>query len=188
MLVNTTVQTDGGAAPASTLMVGGKVFSGVPTEQADGDLAALWLDTFRRLIIRGFDFGSEALLITDVNPAIHKTMLPRTMTQLTAPGNTEVIDVQTYNRVAMQITAASIDTDIDLAIYGSLNGTDYFPLAIESEAVANLTISGAVATIDTDGTYVVTSMPCAIKHAYGVFVAETGGTNATVDIIMRART
>lgn len=189
MLVNDAVAVDGAAAPTHVLMIGGKAFSGVPTEETANDVVAPWCDLNRRLILYSFDFSSEALSVEDVAPAVFAPFEPVSMTQLTAPGNTDPIEVRSFNMVSMQVIVASIDTNVVVRIDGSHDGTNYFPLALDDrQAVANLTYSGAQATIAANGTYVVTVLGLSTRYARGVFVSESASPSAaTLDITMKAK-
>lgn len=188
MLFDDAVQTDAAAAPTNVLMVGGKVFTGVPTAEAAGDVVAPWTDEYRRLILYGFLFPSEALGVTDVAPAQFAPYEPVTMAQLTAPGATDPIEVVDYNMVSAQVVLASVDTNVIVCLEGSHNGTDYFRLALEDDDVAGCAIAGSEATLTVDGPYVLTAF-CATKFARFNFVQETASpSGATLDVKMKAKT
>jgi hypothetical protein len=179
---------DGADAPTDALMVGGKVFTGVPVELADGKLAAPWLDEFRRLVAYAFSFTSEAFEIDDIAPAHFAPFAPVAMAQLAAPGETDPIEVRPFNRASCQIVLANANTSVTVRLNGSHDGTLYFPLPLEDVAVAGLTISGAQATITADGPYYLVTPPIATRYVDFEFVSEAGGTDATLDVTLKAKT
>lgn len=189
MLINNTVAADGGAAPTHAMMIGGKVFTGVPAAEAAGDIVAPWMDEYRRMIIYGFLFAAEALGITDVAPSILAPYEPVVMAQLTAPGATDPIEVVDYNRVTAQVTLANVDTNVIVRLEGSHDGTNYFPLGLENEDVTGCAIAASEATLTVDGTYLLVSGPIATKYARFYFIQETASPSpATLDVLMRAKT
>ena len=186
MLVNSAITTDGAAAPTHTCMVGGKVFTGVPAAEANGDLAAPWIDENRRIILYSFAFTSEALQIEDVAPAVQAPFEPVAMAQLVAPGATDPIEMFDFDRLAVQIILANRDTNVIVELQGSLDGTNYFSLCPENAVITGLAIAGSQATITADGTYQLTSKPCAARYGRFNWISEAGGTAATIDVMLKA--
>lgn len=188
MKVNDAVAVDGAVAPSDTLQIGGKLYSGVPAALTTGKIGAFWLDLFRRLIMYGFSFGSEATEIENVAPAEFAPFKPVDMDQLTAPGVTDEIEILDFNRVSAGIVVATIDTNIVARLEGSMDGTKWFPLAIEDTSITGLAISGANATITANGPFYLVSRKCSASFARVRWVSETGGTAAVADVTMKAQT
>lgn len=86
---------------------------------------------------------------------------------LTAPGSTSSVSGYGMLRHALQITVASINTDVVVRFEGSFDGTNWFNM------------DSADLTITLNGTYHIQSEKLA-KQVRGTFVSETGGTAATV--------
>jgi len=91
---------------------------------------------------------------------------------MTAPGSGNVTLAQKYPKIrtknyVMFVTVASVDTNVVVALNGSIDGTNW------SKVIGNQTIT-------SNGTthYNVANHP--IKYIQPVFVSESGGTNATV--------
>ena len=95
-----------------------------------------------------------------------------TYPEMTAPASGQSTLVQLYPKLKTQnytlfATVASIDTNVVVALNGSIDGTNW------SKIIGNQTIT-------TNGTshYNVANHP--IKYVQPVFVSESGGTSATV--------
>lgn len=187
MLVGSAVNTDGAAAPTHTCMVGGKVFTGVPAAEANGDLVAPWIDENRRIVLYSFSFTSEAFQVEDVAPAVQAPYEPVSMAQLTAPGATDPIEMLDFDRLAVQIILANKDTNVIVELQGSLNGTAWFSVCPENAVVTGLAIAGSQATITVDGTYQLTTKPFAARFGRFNFISEAGGANATIDVMLKAK-
>lgn len=179
--IDNAVATDGAAAPSSTVMVGGLVESTVPTEETDGDLAAFWIDTFRRLTLRGYNLSNGSLDVTDEYPALMAKFGPVAWTQLTAPGQTVGYIVDQYANIMIAIDFASVDTTADVQAEGSFNNSDWFPIAAYDNSVTNWAISGAVGQASGDGIFALHLYPTAAKWVRLNFTAEAGGTAVTID-------
>jgi len=97
-----------------------------------------------------------------------------TMTQLTAPGDTDTVKVIGVKNFVWQYTIASIDTSVDVIAYGSLDNSNWFNLDVD-DVVTTQTANGTYALrYDGDGEVAYTKFN---------FNAEVGGTAATVDVI-----
>ena len=188
MKLNDAVAVDGAVAPSDTLQIGGKLYSGVPDALTTGKIGAFWLDLFRRLLMYGFSFGSEATEIEDVAPAEFAPFKPVAMDQLSAPGVTDEIETLDFNRASAAIVVATIDTNAVFRLEGSMDGTKWFPIAIEDTSVTGLAISGAEATITANGPFYLVSEKISCNFARARFVSESGGTAAVADITMKAQT
>lgn len=110
-----------------------------------------------------------------------------TATQLTAPGVTTSVDVIGSRNHTISATIASIDTTVVLQVEGTIDGTNYFKLPLESVLVSGLTITSNVATITANGTYLLYVKDVAIQKIRANFTSETGGTAATVDISLNSQ-
>jgi hypothetical protein len=88
---------------------------------------------------------------------------------LTAPGSTASYqtDVQQMLRHGLQITVASLDTNVVVRFEGSFDGTNWFNM------------DSADLTLTSNGTYAIHSEKLA-QYVRGTFVSESGGTAATV--------
>lgn len=95
-------------------------------------------------------------------------------TQLTAPGNTQWLDVSQYRAITCQYRIANINTSVDVRVEGSLDGTNGFNM------------NTANTTRTTNGTFAFILASVAIYRVRFVFDSEVGGTNATIDVIFAA--
>lgn len=109
-----------------------------------------------------------------------------TATQLTAPGVTTAVDVLGSKNHTFQVTVAAVNTNITAKIEGTVDGTSYFILPLESTAVTGLTITAHVATITANGTYLLYVKDVAITNIRFRFATESGGTAATVNAILHS--
>ena len=101
-----------------------------------------------------------------------------TSTQLTAPGNGSEVQVAVNNYFATSsytlfVKVAAINTNVKVALQGSLNNSDW------ADIIADQTISA-----NGNYFYSVTGRP--VKYIRPVFVSEAGGTAATVDFVVAA--
>ena len=95
---------------------------------------------------------------------------------LSAPGATDAFTVKDYNLITAQYTVASIDTSLVVRLEGSLDGANWF----------NLSSDNGDTTITQNGTYAMSfSSPIKLDHIRFRFVTETGGTSATIAVILR---
>jgi len=153
-------------APTKIVNVGATVESTVPTELTDGQLGALWIDTFKRLVLKGYNLGAGSLDTSEVAPALTMTSTG-TWTTLTAAGNTAVIDFSQYNALSVQVVVAAIDTSVTYGIYGSNDGT-------------NFGIIGSTITRTANGTYMEYFGGEKFKYIMFTFVSEVGGAAVTL--------
>ena len=91
---------------------------------------------------------------------------------LEAPASGEAISVYlppsiVAKNFSLFVTVASINTNVVVALNGSIDGTNW------SKIIANQTIT-------TDGTFHYNIANHPVKYIQPVFVSETGGTAATV--------
>lgn len=170
------------AAAAFVLQMGGIAESTVPTEVADADTVALWLDTFGRQILAGYD-QSQGALQTSPLSAGGRNVVEATHAQLTAPGDTAPINVSLYDEHCFQIVVASVDTNVIFGIQASLDGTNYgrLSLADAADQVVGSTISEEQDTVTVDGTYFL-RIRGQFKFLKFTFEDENGGTAVTLDV------
>lgn len=155
--------------------------STVPTEVADGARVRPSPDTFGRIAPKGFDLSQNAQRVTEVAPAL--LMAPITgFTQLTAPGSTTETSADNFHHATYQVVVAAINTNVIVMGEGSLDGTNWFPLAPKDNTVSGVTYSGAQATITANGTYALLFENTKAKYIRFTWVSESGGTAATLDV------
>jgi len=99
-------------------------------------------------------------------------------TTLTAPGDGTVLQVASNNFFATKsytllVTLANKNSNVVVRLDGSIDGTNYAPI------IAEQTISSNGST-----SYSVSDRP--VKFIKGVFVSESGGTDATVTFNLAA--
>jgi len=96
------------------------------------------------------------------------------LAQLTATGNTDSVSMAGYSHAFITVKVSAINTNVVIRIEGSNNGTDW----------ANLAATDTDTTITVNGTYAFTftGSPAFIRLN---FVSESGGTDATIDTVMR---
>jgi len=98
---------------------------------------------------------------------------PYTFTQLTAPGVTsDVLDMSGCKDVVFQYTIAAINTNVVVRLEGSNDNSSWF----------NLDFDDVDITQTADGTYGI-QYEGRVGFIRFRFVSETGGTDATVDVI-----
>jgi len=115
-----------GAGPANAILAGLLAIAGVPVEEAAGDIAAPWMDTFRRLVIYGADLAQGAINIADVAPASMQVLIETGWAALTAAGTyTPWINVQDYCHHTVKYVTSGLTAleSLDCIIWGSLDGT-----------------------------------------------------------------
>ena len=98
-------------------------------------------------------------------------MVEQTFTQLTAPGNTAEVNVNAINNHVFQVKLANKDTNVDVNIEGSLDGTNFF------------VIKASDVQYTTNGNYFITETDLQVKFIRFSFVSEIGGTAATLDVV-----
>lgn len=99
------------------------------------------------------------------------------MTQLTAPGDTDTVKVMGVKSFVWQYKIASINTSVTVAAYGSLDGTNWF----------NLDANDATTTKTSNGVYAMSyNGNGEIAYTKFTFISEAGGTSATIDVVFMA--
>jgi len=91
-------------------------------------------------------------------------------TQLTAPGNTDPLEVKSLKYHTLAYTITAIDTNVVLRAEGSIDGTNWF----------NLDGNDTDVTVSSNQTNAFVFFGN-LSYIRGVFVSETGGTAAKVD-------
>lgn len=145
--------------------------TGVPTAVSDGDPVNLWVDEYGRQVIKGFNSSVGALDVNEVAPALTQRQQD-SFTQLTAPGSTAAVNMETFHNLFVQIVVAAIDTNVVVRLEGSLDNSNWF----------NLNDAGTDTTITANGTYQMHKDNFACKYFRFTFVSESGGTNATINV------
>jgi hypothetical protein len=168
-IIDNIVGTHDAVAPTGLAMMGGVAVATVPVAVADGDAVRLNVDPYGRLRSAEFDPALSAAQVSDVAPAQMQVLIETGWTALSAPAaETPVLDVRDYEDITVEYVIATIDTSVDLIVWGSLDGTTWFPMSAFTVLAAD----------DQDDSVV---FSC-VKVAYikCEFDAEVGGTNAVV--------
>ncbi len=108
--------------------------------------------------------------------------LLKTFTQLTAVGVTAVEVVEGLKNHSFVVTLANVDTDVDFQFDGSVDGTIFVAMEIETAAVTGYTLAETLVTATVDGDYEFFFKNRVLKQIRFNFVAENGGTAATLDV------
>lgn len=164
------VGTHDSAAPASVLMQGQYAESTTPAAVADGDAVRPWYDLYGRLVQLATNLAQSTIDVTDAAPAQMQVLIETGWAALTAPGAlTPTIDVRDYENhtIAYDIDIGGC-TDVDLIVWGSIDGTLWFPLW-EDNITSAETLEDAVQFSGVQVTYI----RCE-------FEAEAGDTDATI--------
>lgn len=106
-----------------------------------------------------------------------------TFAQLSAPGATSALDVSGLKNHTFQVTVATINTNVILAIEGSNDGTNFFEVPAGPQVnviVTGMTHASGRYTITANGNYRIVAQNESIKHIRLRFVSESGGTTATI--------
>ena len=90
--------------------------------------------------------------------------------QLTAPGNSEAIDVKGFLSHSWQYTISNINTNAVVRVEGSIDGTNYYNLDQDGDT-----------TKTANGTYGFKLSDTPLFKVRFVFVSESGGTDAVID-------
>ena len=160
----------------------------VPTAVADGATVAAWFDEYGKQILAGFNLSVDAQDSNTINfPGLSPSIVTG-ITQLTAPGDTVEVDVSQAYQYGYAFTIASIDTNVTVQLEGSIDETNYTTVPLDNTAIANVTITNNQMIITANGTYIMWAT-APLKDVRFDFVAETGGTAATIDadFIMKKR-
>jgi hypothetical protein len=120
-------------SPANTKVVqlGGIAESTVPTAVADGDAVAMWLDTYGRQIIAGFNNALAAIDTNQVNQATLNRLGPVDI----IPAGTKAtytsssIDVSNYHNYTLHIITSGYTSGATIEIQHSLGGTNWTTLS-----------------------------------------------------------
>ncbi len=161
-----------GNAVTRVIQVGVKGQTGFPSAAVDnGDVVDPLHDEYGRQWIKGYDPGSNSLLITDVAP-IQSAIVEITFTQLTAAGSTTAVNIQEKNCFTFQIVVAAINTSVTVRVEGSLDNSSWF----------NLDDAGVDTTYNANGTYQLSKSGVKVKYVRFTFVSEVGGTAVTLDV------
>lgn len=177
------IATHLGASPSKALMSGFQVVSGVPTEETAGDIASPWMDTYRRLVIAGYDSGLDALRAYVINS--DPIPFESTWTALTEAGSTAVIDVSNYFDITIKVVVSGINTSVDYKLEGSVDGTNFWDMKDTSnelyliQKTANGTYHHFYSTKNDTGKYA--------NWVKFTFSSEVGGTDVTLTSTIYAR-
>lgn len=157
------------AGPANALLTGALAVNGVPAAEAAGDIAAPWMDLFRRLVLYGSDIAQGALSVSDIAPAQMQKLFETGWAALTAPGQlSPILNVQDYENITFSnIIAIGGCTSVDVILWGSLDGTNFFQMGTTQQYTAS-------------GTYAVTFSGVAVRYVRTELDAEAGDTDCTV--------
>lgn len=167
-IVDNIVATEDAAAPGGIAVMGSVAESTVPTEISDGDGGSLWMNTFKQLILAGYNLASGSQDVSEVAPALQVYFI-QAMAALTAAGSTVGPSTDIYNKGTWQIVIAAIDTSVVVRIEGSLDGTSWFNV---DDALLDTTYTA-------NGTYKL-NYEGKFRNTRLTFVSEVGGTNVTV--------
>ena len=168
-IIDNIVGTHDAIAPAGIAMVGGVAETTVPAAVADGDAVRLNMDEYGRLRLVELDPALSAAQVSDVAPAQMQVLIETGWVALTAPAaETPVLDVRDYENITVEYTIATIDTSVDLIIWGSLDNVTWFPMSAFTVLAAD----------DQDDA--VTFSGVKVAYIKCEFDAEVGGTAAVV--------
>ena len=186
--IDNAVATDGDVAPAKTVQAGGKLDADLPDEEADGDLGAILLDLRRRLVPRGSNLNGYSQFVNDSNPALRRKF-EHAFEQLTAPGQTNEVNVENWKNIIVALTFASLDTNAVVEIQGSMDASagSWFPIAAFDNSITGWAMSGAQGTITVaDATHALHLKPVCANWIRVNFVSESGGTAVVIDAVAKA--
>lgn len=108
----------------------------------------------------------------------------KTFSQLTAAGTTSSEDVSGVNNHNVSVTVASINTNVIIALEGSLDGTNYFEIPVDNSSdVATGALTLNRMTITANGTYSLHVKNYSLNSIRLNFVSEAGGSAATIDAV-----
>lgn len=126
--------THDAAAAAKIMQIGGYAEDGVPVAVADGDAVRLWIDTFGRQIIAGFNSTLNAIDVNIVDDSLTNKLGPETnLDEVVVDTNGASIDVSNYHNVTIHITSASVTDGATFNIESSMDETNWAP--IDSETI-----------------------------------------------------
>ena len=111
------------------------------------------------------------------------TQWTKTFTQLTTPGSTDHIHVPGTRRHTFQVTVAEIDTNVGVTIDGSIDGTNFFVMPVKGFTATGISYTNEIATITSNGTYLIYAEEIAVSYVRFTFASESGGdSSATIDV------
>lgn len=170
-IIDNIVGTIGGAHGTGVAVIGMKAESTVPVAVADGQAVAMWGDLYGRMVQLATDVAQSALSVSDIAPAQMQVLRAIDWAALTAPAQeTPQLNVQDYENITVQYIIATIDTSVDLKIWGSIDGgTTWFLMTPTFTVLAADPQSAAISFSGVK----VGRIKCE-------FDAEVGGTNAVV--------
>lgn len=128
------------------VLQGGLTYSGVPNAEVvsnatSGQFVPLWVDSFGRLQIAGFDASVGAVMVSPISsfPVSYTNI---SLTSLTGLLPTEATDVSSYERITMQMTASSLGANY-LSGQGefSMDNSTWHQAKIESTSYSGMDIS-----------------------------------------------
>ncbi len=161
-----------GAAVTRAMQIGVKGQTTFPSAAVDaGDLVDPLHDEYGRQWLKGYDPGSNSLMITDIAP-IQSQVTEITFTQLTAAGSTTAVNIQEKNCILFQVVVAAINTSVTVRVEGSNDNTSW----------ANLDDGAVDTTYNANGTYQLSKDGVKVKYVRFTFVSEVGGTAVTLDV------
>jgi hypothetical protein len=185
--IDNAVATDGDTAPTKTVMTGGKLDADLPDEELDGDVGAILLDLRRRLVPRGSNLNGYSQFVNDSNPALRRKFEHEFET-LTAPGQTNEVNVENWKNIIVALTFASLDTNAVVEIQGSMDASagSWFPIAAYDNSITGWAVSGAQGTITVaDATHALHLKPVSANWIRVNFVSESGGTAVTIAAVAK---
>lgn len=129
----------------------------------------------------GSSLSTGSQQVTDISPA--KTSFKKSLgiTQLTAPGDTVEVNVENYDIFGYSFTVASIDTNVIVNLEGTIDGTNFFEVSLDSTAVVGGAYTTNRVTITANGTYHIFARNQKMAQVRFNWVSESGGTAATID-------
>lgn len=169
-LLDDIVGTIDAAFSGKVAVMGGVAESTVPTEVADTDAVALWVDTFGRMIQVFTDLATQTAMVTDASPAQMQKRFETGWAALTAPNDeTPELVVRDYENITFTcVIDIGGNTSVDVIFWGSIDdGTNWFQMGDTEQYTAS-------------GTYAVTFTGVAVERVKVEFDAEAGDTDATV--------
>ena len=123
-----------------------------------------------------FDTNAGATAATTLRTvAARNTDVTHTETQLTAPGTTTVRSFSGYRYLSCTYKVASINTNVVVEVEGRMTGSSDW---------VTLDPSQTTTTITANGTYGFRAI-LTVEDIQFNFVSESGGTAATIDVILR---
>ena len=177
-LIDDAVGTQDSAAPAGVLNVGGE-YESTLSEMDSGDIAAIAIDAYRRVINSNYDASTGTGLVTDNTTLNGVPFTPAVQTTLTAPGDGQAVNVSGYHNITVQVKVVlNTCTNVVVRADGSLDGTNYGNVEGSMPPVAT--------TITADGTYFLTIPNTFFSHIKPVFVSEATNTDSTVTFTIGA--